>query len=87
MAAYTDVAKVGEWAPPTIERKVRWVLTGDPPPEYWRAGASWFLTDGTRDTLYTNALGHQSPFNHDHVMVNYRPVWQTREVSEWKDET
>lgn len=72
---------------PKLEGRVRWQLNGEPPPDGWRAGASWFLTDGTRDTLYTNAPPREIPHNHECVFVNYRPVRQTRQVSDWEDET
>lgn len=68
-----------------IETRNDWRLNSDPPPEGWRKCISWFRDDGTLDTLYTNSPENDSPYNHDYVFVNYRPVRQTRTVSDWQD--
>lgn len=69
----------------THEYRNDWRLTSDPPPDGWRRGAQWFRDDGTLDVLYTNAPENESPFNHEHVFVNYTPVRQARTVGSWYD--
>jgi hypothetical protein len=71
-----------------VERRRRWRLTADPPPEGWRRGTQWFREeDGTLDVLYTNAPSGVSPYadEYEHVFVNYSPVEQVRTVTEWVD--
>ena len=71
-----------------IERRITYKLNDTPPPDGWRYCVGFFRKDETMDKLYTNAPSNIGPYRdpYEHVFVNYRPVWQTREVTEWVDE-
>lgn len=71
----------------TVETRLRFQPSAEPPPEGWVQGAQWFLEDGTLDVVYIRpeAYGHTPYSDEDRVYVNFRPVTQRRTVSEWQD--